>query len=261
MELIKNNLAVNTNFLVQLDTRVKIISVLLIIVIATSLKTINTLAIAVSLMLCLLIYTRVPFRECLTRILWVLPFAGVMLILMPFVTPGQEAAVFSLGAWKVAVTQQGIAKAFMYTGRVLTSVLALSYLTLTTDLSELLHGLRKVGLPAILVNLLAFTIRYFSVFQEELERMKVARKARGFQAGKSLLDVHTMRTLAELIGILFIRSYERGDRVYNSMLARGYTGEFSCCGHCLPSLKECCAGIVLVILVLGLKAIELGGFI
>jgi len=261
MEIVMTGLEHRDNFLVGVETRVKIIAVFCLIVVSTSLKILPTLGAGVCLTLGLLMWARVPLRQYTKRILWVLPFAGTMLLLMPFVTPGNEAASLSLFTMKVSVSQEGINKALMYSGRVLISVLALSFLTLTTGLNDLLSGLRRIGLPGVMVNLLAFTIRYFAVLGDEMQRMRVARKSRGFTAGTNLLDWQTIRTLSELIGVLFIRSYERGDRVFSAMLSRGYTGEIGCCGHCSPTVKDWCWGAALVLLSLGLKTLELGGLV
>jgi cobalt/nickel transport system permease protein len=63
-------------------------------------------------------------------------------------------------------------------------------------------------------------IRYLEVVTGELSRMRVARESRGFRAR----SVRSWPALASTVGALFIRSYERGERVHLAMLSRGYTG-------------------------------------
>ncbi|MFH0777976.1 MAG: cobalt ECF transporter T component CbiQ [Candidatus Eisenbacteria bacterium] len=97
----------------------------------------------------------------------------------------------------------------------LTSVLLVS----TTGSRALFAAMRRVGLPAALVTLLAFTVRYIHVAVNELVRMKRARESR--LAGR-LPRIVELRSLAGLAGVLFIRSYERAERVYLAMCARGF---------------------------------------
>ena len=76
-------------------------------------------------------------------------------------------------------------------------------------------------MPTTLVQIMAFMIRYLSVVTEELRRMHVARVSRGFEAR----NPRHWPVLAKSFGALFIRSYERGERVHLAMLSRGYTGK------------------------------------
>ena len=75
-------------------------------------------------------------------------------------------------------------------------------------------------LPPLLVEIASFMIRYGDVITDELRRMSVARRSRGFEAS----GVRHWGVLAKTAGALFIRSYERGERVHLAMVSRGYTG-------------------------------------
>jgi cobalt/nickel transport system permease protein len=75
-------------------------------------------------------------------------------------------------------------------------------------------------LPSLLVQILMFMIRYADVVGGELTRMRVARESRGFEAR----HLGALRVLGPAAGSLFVRSYERGERVHLAMLSRGYTG-------------------------------------
>jgi len=93
-------------------------------------------------------------------------------------------------------------------------------LSSTTPQRELLVGLEKLKFPKLLVQIMSFMIRYTVVVTEELKRMAIARESRCFEAkGPKQWGV-----LARSAGALFIRSYERGERVHMAMLSRGYTG-------------------------------------
>ena len=83
-----------------------------------------------------------------------------------------------------------------------------------------LRGLERLRLPSVLVQILGFMIRYADVVGGELRRMRVARESRGFRAR----HLGALKVLGPAAGSLFIRSYERGERVHLAMLSRGYTG-------------------------------------
>jgi cobalt/nickel transport system permease protein len=99
-------------------------------------------------------------------------------------------------------------------------VLAATLLAATTEPRSLLRGLERLRLPQVLVQILMFMIRYADVVGGELRRMRVARESRGFQAR----HLGALRVLGTAAGSLFIRSYERGERVHLAMLSRGYSG-------------------------------------
>ena len=85
---------------------------------------------------------------------------------------------------------------------------------------QLLHGLRGLGLPVLMVELLAFWQRYAHVLTEEWDRMRLARTARTLAHSRR----REFGLLARSLGLLLVRSYERAERVHQAMLARGYRG-------------------------------------
>ena len=93
-------------------------------------------------------------------------------------------------------------------------------LAATTRARDLLQGLETIGVPDLLVQIASFMLRYSAVVTDDLSRMKVARESRGFSA----TGIKHWKVLANSAGALFIRSYERGERVHLAMLSRGYNG-------------------------------------
>ncbi|RFU82779.1 cobalt ECF transporter T component CbiQ [Streptomyces triticagri] len=157
---------------------------------------------------------RLPARFVLKRLVIEVPFVAFAL-LMPFVVPGEQTEVLGLtvsvpglwGAWNV------LAKGTLGVGA---SVL----LAATTELRALLRGLQRLKLPPLLVQIASFMVRYGDVVTDEMRRMSIARRSRGFEAR----GVRQWGVLAKSAGALFIRSYERGERVHLAMVSRGYTG-------------------------------------
>ena len=93
-------------------------------------------------------------------------------------------------------------------------------LAATTPARDLLMGLERLKVPELLVQIASFMLRYTHVVADEMKRMKLARESRGFTA----TGIRSWPIIAQSGGALFIRSYERGERVHLAMLSRGYTG-------------------------------------
>lgn len=102
-------------------------------------------------------------------------------------------------------------------------LILLVILTNTTPFTDLLHGLRRLGVPRILVVNLSFLYRYLFVLTEEVMRMRLARDCR--RAGRASPGFE-LRLLGSMLGTLLLRSFERAERMYQAMLSRGYSGEF-----------------------------------
>ena len=90
----------------------------------------------------------------------------------------------------------------------------------STEFPVLLKALEKLKIPTIVVLVLSFMYRYVFVITDELMKMKQAKESRSIGGSKWL----HIRTLANMIGTLFIRSYERAERVYVAMRLRGFNG-------------------------------------
>ncbi|MFI0981334.1 cobalt ECF transporter T component CbiQ [Streptomyces sp. NPDC021093] len=157
---------------------------------------------------------RVPARHLLSRMLVEVPFVAFA-VLMPFVAQGERVEVAGL-----SLSVSGLWGAFNVLAKGTLGVAASVLLASTTELRELLHGLARLRLPPLLVQIATFMIRYGDVIAGELRRMSVARRSRGFEAR----GVRHWGVLAKTAGALFIRSYERGERVHLAMMSRGYTG-------------------------------------
>ena len=88
----------------------------------------------------------------------------------------------------------------------------------TTPFAALLAVLRQVRFPALLITTLALMYRYLFVLVDEAERMQRARASRTFTKQRA----HVWKSLATIIGQLFVRSTERAERIYAAMCARGW---------------------------------------
>jgi len=154
------------------------------------------------------------------RSLVVLPFVLLVMVSVPFLHGGKIAFGFNIGSWHLDLTASGLELLATVMIKAWLSVLALSTLAATTRMSDLLKGMEKMKLPRILVMLMSFMYRYLFVLTDESQRLLMARNSRnvGGSIGQHI------RSVGFMAGTLFLRSFERGERIYAAMLARGYDG-------------------------------------
>ncbi|MDH3190808.1 MAG: energy-coupling factor transporter transmembrane protein EcfT, partial [Acidimicrobiia bacterium] len=107
-------------------------------------------------------------------------------------------------------------------------------LAATTEVPDILKGLSRLRVPPVLTSIASFMIRYLEVVAEELGRVRIAMTARGY----SPRWIGQARPIAASAGALFIRSYERGERVYDAMLARGFSGTMPDMGSAPPTSRQ-----------------------
>ena len=165
-----------------------------------------------------------PLGFVLKRSLVILPFTLTAFTII-FVTPGSPLTALHLGPWTFIPTDAGVIRFISILIRSLLAVSAAVLLTATTSFPDLLHAFRHLRLPGLLVSVLAFMYRYLFVLREEATRLMRARQARSARlphhgGGKGLL--WQGKVAGGMVGQLFLRSLERGERVHQAMLARGY---------------------------------------
>lgn len=172
---------------------------------------------------------RLSISFVLTRSFIVLPFA-LAAVTTTFSTPGETLVAIDVGPWLVVFTQTGVARFVSILLRSWISVQMAILLTATTPFPDLVHALRHLHLPAVLVSTISFMYRYLFVLSDEVVRLLRAREARSAKisaeqkSGGSV--VWRAKVAGSMAGQLFLRSYERSERIYNAMLARGYMGEY-----------------------------------
>lgn len=151
----------------------------------------------------------------LARLLAVLPFV-IFAFFIPFIAGGETVEVLGMslsveglwGTWNILV------KATL--GASVTILL-----TATTEVTAIVGGLSVLRVPAVFISITTFMIRYLELIADELGRMRLAMTARGYDPRW----ITQVKPIASSAGALFVRSYERGERVHAAMLSRGFTGE------------------------------------
>lgn len=151
----------------------------------------------------------------------------VMVLLGTLFRQGGEV-VWQWGA--LQITTAGLTVLGSVLLKALLSLLILNVLTLTTPIPALLHALVALRTPPVLVAILASMYRYIGVLIDEFSAMRRAATSRNLMISRRWQRL----VVGNMIGSLFIRTYERGDRIHQAMLARGYQG--------LPPISEVPAG-------------------
>ena len=155
------------------------------------------------LLLFLIYFSNIPFSFIFKRSAIILPFLIFIVILNIF------------------FKKNGIGIALLILVRSFLSIMTLILLISTTKFSLILQTLSKWHLPKVLIIILSFMYRYFFILIDEMEKMMRAVKLRSHENNK----LKIFKIFSHIIGILFIRSYERAERVYYAMVIRGFDGE------------------------------------
>ncbi len=143
-------------------------------------------------------------------------FVGTILLGTLFRSGGET--LWQWGIFKI--TTVGLIVLGSVSFKAILCLLMLNLLVLTTPLPELLEALTALKMPPLLVAILASMMRYISLLTDEFNRMRRAATARNLLSQRQ----RQRQLLGNMMGALFIRTYERGDRIHQAMLARGYKG-------------------------------------
>lgn len=178
-------------------------------------------AVYATLIVVLVVISRVSPGFLLLRLVAVTPFV-LFALFIPFIASGERTEI-----WGVPVSVDGLWGAWNVLAKALLGASVSIVLTATTEVADILRGTGVLRVPALFTSIAMFMIRYLELIVDELGRMRVAMASRGFEPRW----LHQARPIANSAGALFVRSYERGERVHSAMLARGFTGTMPQLGH------------------------------
>ena len=201
----------------QIPPHIKILAGLLFIIVAVSTDITNWPAFVAYFAIIITItqIAKLPIITVFKRSLIEVPFIFFAL-LMPFFGTGE---VIEIGSISLYVNGLLAGASIVVKGTL--GILVAINLSATTTAREILNGLETLKMPTPMVQIASFMLRYVNVVNDEMLRMAVARASRGFEA----TGIRQWPVLATAAGALFIRSYERGERVHLAMIARGYQGD------------------------------------
>jgi cobalt/nickel transport system permease protein len=229
----------------RVDPRAKLLAFTGFIVVAVLLQNIMQFLLMLLFLIILAVGSRIPLRAFFGRQSMLMIFSLVIVLPLPFITPGYALLTIPIGPWLVWITFEGLYRAAFFFMRVWICVSALSLMTLSTRFNTLIHGMERLHFPRLFIQLTAITYRFIFLFTDEAYRMALAREARTVKKER-VVRLRTWRTISSMIGSLFIRAYERGENVYQAMLARGYSGKFQLIDKLRFSVKDGVFGLVLL---------------
>lgn len=217
-----------TSVIHALDARVKLVLTVALIVCAALLPVGAWLALTAltALVWAAIITSGVGLSTILKRSLLALPFLLVVVTVI-FSLPGRPIFRLPLGFVTLTATDAGLLRFVTIVWKSWISMQAALLLTATTHFLDVLRALQALHMPKIIVALMSFMYRYLFILVEEAQRLLRARDCRSAAlegaGGGSVL--WRAQVTGRLVGTLFLRSFERSERIYVAMLSRGYTGE------------------------------------
>ena len=232
----------------RLPAQVKIVAALIFVVavVATPFDAYPAFAVHAALVVAALAIAGVPAGVGARHLLIELPFVAFA-VLLPFVATGPQVDVAGL-----SLSVPGLEAAWNLLAKATLGVSTSLVLAATTAPQALLQGLVRLRTPAALVSILAFMVRYADVVGGELTRMRIARESRAFTAR----GPRAWPVIARGAGALFIRSYERGERVHLAMVSRGYAGSLPIGGDRSATGRELLVGALLPMLAAVVAAVS-----
>ncbi len=201
---------------------------------------------ALMVMIALLI-AHLSGRAVTARLAAAAPFALLVGIGLPFTEAGRVVVTAHIGPILLTVTDTGLHSFAIVSTRAGLSLLAAVILGLTTPFADMVRSMQRVGLPAELAQVLLLMYRYLDVLVDEARRLIRAHAARSAidptvnRAGGTFL--WRARVTGNMVGTLFLRAYERSERVYQAMLARGFDGEIRTLARLGPTRGELTAAL------------------
>lgn len=207
------------------DVRVKIGSLLLHAFIVGSLRQLMPALVAVGISVAALLASRCDMHRAGMRLLAVTGFLGFLLLVMPLTVPVHSGdTLIAVSGWNwLSFNLRGFWLAAVIAAKGVAIALLMEPLLTTAPLPVTLHGLSKLGVPDILGQMVLLSYRYIHVFRHEARRMASGMRVRGF---RKRTDMATLGAVANFLGMLLVRSFERTERVFDAMRARGYRGRF-----------------------------------
>jgi cobalt/nickel transport system permease protein len=173
----------------------------------------------------LFLLSRVPPGTALRRLARFGPFVAMAVVLLPFTRRGDGAAtaVFHVRGFALVLYQAGLRAAAAVLLKSVTSAAAVVLLVSTTPFPLILRALEWMRMPRTLVSVISLLVRYLALLRGESAALMRAARSRGWEWGTLGRRV---RAAGGIVGSLFLRTYERGERVHRAMLARGFDGSF-----------------------------------
>ena len=245
---INENLAIH-----KLDPRVRILfSVLYAFVVALSSRFI-TLSVALGVSVVMVFVVGVSFRVLIKRLLAFNSLVLLFWLLLPITFGGEPLYQREVLGICLTISKPGVVLASQITLKANAIMLVFIAFITTSSVSTMAHALQKLRVPSAIIHILLLTYRYVFVIEQEYQRLIRAMKTRGFVPKTNL---HTYRTYAYLVGMIFVRSLDRAHRVHQAMICRGFHGKFYALEPFCLKPSDYGIGAILGAMVVGIGVLE-----
>ena len=165
--------------------------------------------------------SKIPLKVFLSRTTLIPVFVGLISLPALFLTLGNPVWTANVGGLNLVVTAEGITQFLVFTVRIWFCVATLSLLVLSTGFEKTLKLLASIKVPSLIIQLFSLTYRYFFVSIHETQSVLIAKEARTY-VNKRTFNLQALKDLGGILANLFIRTYERSERVYLAMKSRGF---------------------------------------
>jgi cobalt/nickel transport system permease protein len=244
-----------TSLVHRLDPRLKLLATLAFVLVVTTTPPGNWLAFVLLAVLAVgaVLVAEVPLIDGLKRSAVALPFAGMVAISLPFTQAGDVLWSWRPFGFTLTITDAGLVLFATVVLKAWLSVMVSGLLVATTPFPHLLKALRSLHVPAVLTATISFMYRYLFVLMDEAMRLQTARASRSAGPGRTVR--WRARVLGGMIGSLFIRSYERSERIYAAMLSRGFASEIRTLTHFAWQARDTWVGLAWVVALVAIVAL------
>ncbi|MDM8524775.1 cobalt ECF transporter T component CbiQ [Desulfococcaceae bacterium HSG8] len=208
-----------------------------------------TLIAAFVLSFLMIALARLNIREVAGRLAVVNSFIFFLWLILPLTFEGDP--LFHIGS--VPVTRQGVLLSARITLKSNAILMMFIALVATSSLATLGQAMNRLHIPDKIVHLLLMTYRYVFVIEQEYQKLIRAAKVRCFLPKTS---IHTYKTYAYLIGMLFVRASARAERVHQAMQCRGFRGKFYCLSEFSLTRLDIICSFFLIATIIGLEILE-----
>ena len=219
--MISETFAFGDSIIHRLDPRLRVVFAVLFSILTAISSRFPAVFFALFLAVCLVGLSRIPVKKVLLRLALVNGLVLFIWLVLPWTYEGTP--VLEIGP--LVVSSEGLRLCALITIKSNAIILALIALISTMPVATLGYALHHLRLPDKLVYLLLMTYRYIFVIETEYQQLARAARVRCFTPGTNL---HTYKTYAYLIGMLFVRASARAQRVHQAMVCRGFAGRFYC---------------------------------
>ncbi|VUT28290.1 MAG: Energy-coupling factor transporter transmembrane protein EcfT [Candidatus Syntrophoarchaeum sp. GoM_oil] len=193
------------------DPRAKLVSILVLIFSIVLVYNLKMAVVGLFFAMVILLISRIPLSFVLSHIKWVILFVSPFIIILPL----------RIGDGGIGIDPYGLWYGSLIVLKAIAAVILIFPMIGTARFDTSLKALLDLKVPNKLVQMLVFTFRYIFVFIEEFHRLMRSLESRHFEIKTR---IYTITTLGKAMGMLFVKSVERAERVYDAMISRGYDG-------------------------------------